>query len=97
MIDVKQAVSTAVEALKNLYGELSDLLLEEVDRSDDGKYWLITLGFSSPNQVPQGNPLNPLLQLGATLRPPIRIYRVITVNADTGEFVSMKIREALAA
>ena len=94
MIEVKPAVAAAVASLKNFYGEPADLLLEEVERSEDGKYWLITLGFSAPFP---SNPRNPLQQLGAALKSSVRVYKVIKIDADTGEFVSMKIREAQAA
>jgi hypothetical protein len=94
MIDVKQAVATAIDSLKNFYGEPQDLLLEEVDRSEDGKYWLITLGFSIPPPV---SPANKLQQISVALRPPQRVYKVFQVDAKTGKFVSMKIREAVAA
>lgn len=94
MIEVKQAVAAAVENFKSLYPEHSDLLLEEVDRSEDDKYWFITLGFA-PVQSAQA--ANALSQLGAALRSSRRVYKVFKVAADTGEVLSMKIREALAA
>jgi hypothetical protein len=99
MIEVKQAVSTAIDSLKNFYGEPQDLLLEEVYRSEDGKYWLITLGFSVPGpsiQMPN-IPGNPLLSISTALNPTRRLYKVFQVDAETGKFVSMKIREAEAA
>ncbi len=95
MIDVKKAIALAVDSLKNFYAEpVSDLLLEEVERSEDGKYWLITLGFSV---LPSSHPGNQFQQLSAALKTPVRIYKAIKIDADTGEFVSMKIREAQAA
>jgi hypothetical protein len=97
MIGVKQAISAAVEGLKNIYEEhVSDLLLEEVERSDDGKHWLITLSLASPPPV-NASLQNQFQQLSSALRPPARSYKLIKIDADTGEFVSMKIREAQAA
>jgi hypothetical protein len=94
MIDVKQAVSAAAASLESIYEQpVADLLLEEVERSEDGRYWLITLGFSKPLPAQA----NQLQQLSAQLRPPQRIYKLIKIDAATGEFVSMKIREAQAA
>jgi hypothetical protein len=44
VIDVKQAVATAMEYLKTLMGgSVSKLLLEEVWLSDDEKFWNVTL------------------------------------------------------
>lgn len=94
MIEVKQAIAAAIESVKDFYGEPPDLLLEEVERSEDDKHWLITLGFSV---APATQPANTLQQLSAALKSPRRVYKVFRVDADTGKVDSMKIREAQAA
>jgi hypothetical protein len=93
MIDVKQAISVAMDSLTHLYGNLSGLLVEEVSKSDDGNHWLITLGFASPLKVDTAT-MPAALGLGNVLRPQARLYKIVNVDARSGEFVSMKIREA---
>ncbi len=48
MIDMKQAVQIALDFCHSLYApeKLGDLLLEEVELSDDEKFWLVTIGFN---------------------------------------------------
>lgn len=82
--DVKQAVKLALDFFTNLYrGKLSssDVLLEEVELTEDGKYWLITLSY------PIANPLSITKQLKK------REYKVFKINVESGKVQSMKIRE----
>ena len=48
MIDAKQVVAKAMEYIRAVYdpAQVVDLVLEEVERSEDGKHWLVTLGFT---------------------------------------------------
>jgi len=88
MIAVKEAVAKAVEFAEDMLRERnvmsppygSEILLEEVERAKDGPndVWLITLS------VPARTPLGPIGR---------REYKLFTVRGDTGEVVSMKIRE----
>jgi hypothetical protein len=55
--------------------------VEEVELSEDGKYWLITLSYS---------PLHPTLGM---LMSSGREYKVFEVDAFTSEVKSMKIRK----
>lgn len=82
-IDVKEAVRIATKVLRDLYEnvELEDLLLEEVERS--GNSWYVTLGFTRPGR---GTPLGALMV-------PQRTYKRIRIDADTGEFQGMEIRQ----
>jgi hypothetical protein len=88
MIDVKEAVSRAVAEAKNLYAGqiLSDIQLEEVEITEDEKFWLITLGFyiADPSLSPN---------LAAALAPK-REYKVFKIDRMNGNFVSMRIRVA---
>jgi hypothetical protein len=56
-----------------------DLRLEEVELSDDGSQWFITLGYSTSVD-------------GLGIRS-VRDYKIFTIDAITGEVKSMKIRE----
>jgi hypothetical protein len=92
MIDVKQAVIKAVEYLGNFYdAPIEDVRLEEVERTADERFWLITLGFIFPasNKAANG--------LGTLFASTKRTYKVIKINTASGDFVSMKIREAEVA
>jgi hypothetical protein len=106
MIDVKQAVSAASEFLKSLYApnELVDLTLEEVELSSDETNWLITFGFTRRLTEPisekvirpaPGGPFGWLseAQSEKSQKYVIREYKIIQVDAATGEAKSMKIRE----
>ena len=85
MLDVKQATKLATDYLTSLYDQqlsTSDAIrLEEVELTEDEKYWLITLSFQSVNPT------------GTIFFPPRREYKVFRINAETGELQSMKIRE----
>ncbi|MDB9313790.1 hypothetical protein PN462_11820 [Spirulina sp. CS-785/01] len=99
-------VQTAVQVAKQYFfsiqpeiGEdISDLRLEEVEKTEDRQYWLITLGYDRPHQTPY-NSLNSLLKSSETLSETLnkktkkREYKVVKIDADTGEVESIKIRE----
>ena len=92
MIDVKQAVKTAIQSIKNFYEEkeLKDLALEEVEYASENKMWLITLGFL----VPDKNPKKSIsLLLNEDTKEYIRKYKILKIDEETGKFQSMKIRK----
>ena len=82
MIDVKQAAQSASGFFWELYRDegTTDVRLEEVELVEDGKFWLITLSF-------QPLPTINLLQKQS------RQYKTFKVDAQTGQVLSMKIRE----
>ncbi|HEY0083585.1 MAG TPA: hypothetical protein VGB61_12400 [Pyrinomonadaceae bacterium] len=84
MIDVKQAAQSASNFIVGLYSNetISDVMLEEVELSEDEKYWLITLSFPAPSSSSH--------QLFGRSG---RRYKIFKVDTDTGEVLSMKIRE----
>jgi len=94
MIDVKQAVRIARKSFAELMDldppQVQDILLEEVERSEEkGKqWWRITLSV----------PWKDLGALAAQLNPRVaRDYKVFTIDAESGEVASMKIRQLDAA
>lgn len=89
MIDVKQAAQSASSFVAGLYSDktVSDVQLEEVELSEDGLYWLITLSFAPPASLSQGSSM-----FGGVI-PAQRQYKIFKITADTGEVLSMKIRE----
>jgi len=88
MIDVKQAAQAASDFISGLYSSetISDVRLEEVELSEDEKYWLITLSFPLPSSLG-------VVYLGGGGRQ----YKLFKVDADTGEVLSMKIRDVTHA
>jgi hypothetical protein len=90
-IDVKEAVRKVVAYFSKLYPKLvagANLMLEEVEESEDGSYWLVTLGYDMHRQA---SSLPGALR--AMYGPEVeRNYKVFKVDAKTGRIVSMKIR-----
>ncbi|MEM9538620.1 MAG: hypothetical protein AAGA60_03815 [Cyanobacteria bacterium P01_E01_bin.42] len=96
LIDVRDAVAAATkyfQEVRERIGNLKDLRLEEIELSDDEKFWLITLGFEI---VPQNSPIPDIVR--DPLFPKIerkeseREYKIFKIDAKTGEVKSMKIR-----
>jgi hypothetical protein len=97
-INVKDAVRIAVEYVRDLYApeELVDLRLEEVELTEAGTYWFVTLGFSRPElQKQQSQNPGPGGAMIDLLRPPAleREYKVVKINARSGDVQSMKMRK----
>ncbi len=78
----------AVVAARKYYGEVVEyrgpMTVEEIELSEDGRRWLITLGVVE--EAPRRGAL-------ALALPPEKVYKRFEVKADTGEVVAMKIRE----
>lgn len=84
MIDVKQASKLAIEYFTTLFeNKYSNLSLEEVEVSEDGKYWYITLGYDIDR------PFSVMLPLTKTGRE----YKRLKINIETGKVLSMQIRK----
>ncbi|MEA5534161.1 hypothetical protein [Crocosphaera sp. XPORK-15E] len=100
-IDVRQAVSSAKNHLNqiiDLFGYIDDIRLEEIELSSDKKSWFITLGFHLFNSPidKQKNSLKKetgIPNLANLLNPTEREYKVIEIDAETGDLKSIKIRE----
>ncbi len=90
-INVRTAVITAINYVKDLYAgsNLRDLMLEEVEFSEATNQWLVTVGFSLPETKEE---IQSLLISSKTTRESSRRYKVVDINAATGEPSSMKIR-----
>ncbi len=98
-IDVKEAVRLAKEFATGIYEKekISRLGLEAVERTEDGRYWLVTLGFSRPWTTPRStqrqDPLrSPFEQAFHESRKPMveREYKVFRVDAQSGEVIGME-------
>lgn len=86
-ISPKEAARRAQTFLRELLGPLDNILLEEVELSDDGRQWLITLSF--PEQTGYA-PTEPLANLPLPLE---RRYKRFVVDSRSGEVSAMQIRQ----
>ena len=83
-MDAKEAARIAKEYLFAILGEeqrIFNVMVEEVEKSDDDKCWLITLGWSG---YPFG--FSPVEQ---------RQYKTFKIDINDGKVISMKIREVV--
>jgi hypothetical protein len=95
-IDVKQAVRLAKDFAAGIYDneKISRLGLEAVERTEDGKYWRVTLGFSRPWSQPKARKSEVAKSLERVLGGPPeskveREYKVFRVDVQSGEVVGM--------
>ena len=87
IIDVKEAVQVATEALSKFYEgrAFSDITLEEVELSENQAFWYITLSFVKPS--PGATPFDAMMGSGGT-----RVYKLFTIDANNKRVISMKIK-----
>jgi hypothetical protein len=92
MVDVKQAVAKAMDYLKDMYkiDEFRDVLLEEVDLSEDNKFWNVTIGFTRVQESTSGGPMATLIGESGEFK---REYKVFRIDADNGDLRSMRSRK----
>jgi hypothetical protein len=98
MVTIQQAVSLPVAFAEATLGkeQTASARLEEVETlTVDGKEaWHITLSFRS---LDPPSPLASAFESLAALRTPARFYKSFTILKETGEVISMKIRELAGA
>jgi hypothetical protein len=84
MLDVKEAAQRASEYFASLFPQelVSKARLEEVELTEDGQYWLITLGYPTDE---------PGMFVFGVAKP--WEYKQFRIEAATGKVVSMKIRK----
>lgn len=99
-ISVQEAVKNAKKSLLELYQDDAPkaLALEEIEFVDDSNrpLWAVTLGFHRPRSVTAvdtaGNGLAHMFGRPAT-QVEHRIYKTVFIDANTGEFVKMDMRQ----
>lgn len=94
MIDVKEAAKRAAEYFASLYdpNTYADLELEEVELTEDERFWLITLGY---RPIPK-SPLEALVpDIPKILKSPSGLpkYKQFKIDAETGKVQAMMIRK----
>jgi len=87
MIDAKEAVRIAMEAMGELYGgeQIPQLMLEEVELSKDERFWHVTLSFTRRSQMSAIEAM--------TGQPGVPVYKVLAIEAESGQVHSMKVRQ----
>jgi hypothetical protein len=83
MINVKEASGKATEYLRAFFPDVEKVQLEEVELTDDRAYWFITLSYEGVS-----NSVASSLLVGKSVR-----YKLFKLDAETGEVISMKIRD----
>ena len=81
-IDAKKAAKIALEYLEDLFPDSSGYELEEIDTSEDERFWLITIGMVDNN--------SPTL---TTLSGKAKKFKIIKIDNKNGNVKSVKIRK----
>ncbi len=85
-INIQVATQNATSYLHSLEpyigGQITDVRLEEVELSEDDKFWFVTLGFDRPIETPFALVKNQMH----------REYKQFKIDAVTGDVKAMKIR-----
>jgi len=93
MIPIKEAAQRAADFCEQSYPDAQDFLLEEVEREED-KFWLITISFLIQATKRGGGTAS---GMAASMEHMFarfeRRYKSLKIDAQTGEVISMKIRE----
>lgn len=89
MMDVKEVVRKAMDYLNDMYqtDQFKDILLEEVDLSEDNKLWNVTIGFARRQESTTGGPMATLIGQSTEFK---REYKVFHIDAETGALRSMR-------
>jgi len=89
-MNVKEAVKIAIAYVAELFeGEdLSNIGLEEATYDQTQELWKVTVGFSRPWDYPK-----PGIVAGLQPVSPKREYKVVYINPESKEVISVKIRE----
>jgi hypothetical protein len=87
-MDVKDAVRAAKSWLEQTLSEEApfNIGLDEVEYDDAAKVWRITLGFSRPWDKKE----NAFTVIAGGSSSPVRSYRIISVDDNSGAVLSMK-------
>lgn len=86
MIDIKEAVQKAIVFVGDVLQDdrAKSVLLEEIELSEDGKMWMITISLPTPS--------SPLAAL-KSVQIDARDYKAIQLDSSTGAIKSFRIRK----
>lgn len=82
MINAKEAASAAIEYLKSFYASSKNIMLEEVELSEEKKSWSITISFE--NVDPEDKKPSTIIT---------RIYKIFRIDNTSGQVIAMKSRD----
>lgn len=85
MIEPKVAVENAAKYYRDATGDNSQLLLEELELSEDKKKWHVTLSHI--------NPANQSIAVLLGNQTDNRLYKAFIVDASSGDVLSMKVKK----
>ncbi len=83
MIDVRQAIDKAKDHLASFFPDAENIQLEEVELNSDKTHWLITLSYEGVSATVASS-----LLVGKSV-----IYKQFKLDAESGDVISMKIRD----
>ena len=97
MIDAKQAAIAAIAYFQDVMGseKITDILLEEIELTEDERLWLVTLSGLIP-KAKEELEVDNLSAIAAIMRPLSRwrrVYRMFKLDAANGLVKSMKMRQ----
>ena len=81
-----------MDYLKDMFqiDQFKDVLLEEVDLSQDNKFWNVTIGFTRVQESTSGGPMATLIGQSAEFK---REFKVFQIDAESGALRSMRNRK----
>ena len=84
MLDAKQAVSNTFQSLRELDApeKVNKILLDEIQLSDGGQFWLVTLTF--PPEIDSDG-----LDSSPAKSQKSRPTKVVKIHADNGRFMAL--------
>ncbi len=90
-MDVKEAVSTAIKHIADVYSEegISHIGLEEVEYDEINSQWNVTVGFARKWDFP--TPV--LIPVLPSPRPNQRTYKIVVIRDRDKKVTAMKIRD----
>lgn len=88
-------VKNAIDYFVSIVGGVSGVTVEEVERSEDGRQWLVTLSGWVRESKPQSSELSGIPnQLADIFRSEhTQIFRRFHVDDETGEVTAMRLRK----
>jgi len=85
-IEAKQAIEIALGTFSEFYPQFTgaNVMLEEIEESEDGKWWLITLGYDAKRAL---SPHHRMFQSET-----YRAYKTFKIDKASGKVAAMKIK-----
>lgn len=80
-ISAQDAAQNAMKYYQQLSGDYNNSTIEEIELSEDGKEWLITLGIRVSTST--------AVMIYAQME---KSYKIFRIDAENGDVLSMKIR-----